>query len=200
VLSSDFYCKKNVGFRVPTVHPGVVTSYYGVHEIGVTFCRVQPVLRVLFNENSTRALNTTSHKCCLPLTDAINRRKKFKLAYEGSRSPHASALHINPPDFRKNKYLLGLLSTEFQCLIHEGSLVVLILSRITPIYRDDIYSFKINSNIALPSSSSTSQMLNPCRFVFLNINTFKYRVLCTDGRFQLELIYCFTFILHRRFI
>ena len=54
-----------------------------------------------YNDNPTRAQNTTSLKYCLPWTDAINRRGKFTHAYEGSRSPHASALHWNPPRFRK---------------------------------------------------------------------------------------------------
>ena len=31
----------------------------------------------LYNQNSTRALNTTSLKYCLPLTDAIDRREKI---------------------------------------------------------------------------------------------------------------------------
>ena len=39
------------------------------------------------NENPTRALNITSLKCSLPSTDAIDRREKFTLAYEGSTSP-----------------------------------------------------------------------------------------------------------------
>ena len=49
-----------------------------------------------YNENPTRELNTTS----------INRRywqagEKFTHAYEGLRSPHASALHCNPQGFAK---------------------------------------------------------------------------------------------------
>ena len=44
------------------------------------------------NENPTRALHTVSLKCCLPSTDAIDRREKIHV-YEGSRLPHASALH-----------------------------------------------------------------------------------------------------------
>ena len=33
-----------------------------------------------YNENPTRTLNTTSLKCCLPSTDAIDRReKRFKV-------------------------------------------------------------------------------------------------------------------------
>ena len=51
--------------------------------------------------NPTRALNATSLKFYLPSTYAIDRREKFTHAYEGSRSPHASALYWNPPGFRK---------------------------------------------------------------------------------------------------
>ena len=88
-------------FRVVPVHPGIDTSDYGVHEVGVTVCGVRHVLGVrvrpgnqivrkfLYNENPTRALNTTSLKCCLPSTDAIHRWEKvyacvvrFKVTYE----------------------------------------------------------------------------------------------------------------------
>ena len=80
----------------------VCRRYTSVHKVGVTVCVVQHVLvygyepeiksfsHCPYNEN-TRALNTTSLKCCLPSTDAIERREKFN--YEGLRSPHASALH-----------------------------------------------------------------------------------------------------------
>ena len=83
---------------------------YGVHEVGVTVCGVQHVLGVQvrpgtrhfpFNENPTRALNTTSLKCCLPSADAIDRREKITRAYKGLRSPHTTALHWNPPGFCK---------------------------------------------------------------------------------------------------
>jgi len=52
---------------------------------------LQSFCHFTYNENPTRALNTTSLKCCLPSTDAIDRREKFTYAYGGSRSPHASA-------------------------------------------------------------------------------------------------------------
>ena len=96
---------ERLGFRVVPVHPGLVTSDYNVHEVGVTICGVQRILCVLgvrirpgtchfpCNENLTRALNTTSLKCCLPSTDAIVKREKITHAYEGSRSLHESALH-----------------------------------------------------------------------------------------------------------
>ena len=53
------------------------------------------------NENLMRALNTTSFKCCLPSTEPMTGGKKFTYAYDGSRSPHASNRHWNPPGFRK---------------------------------------------------------------------------------------------------
>ena len=56
-----------------------------------------------YNENSTRALSTTSLICCLQSTDAIDRREKFTHAYEGSRSPYASSLIWNAPSFREKK-------------------------------------------------------------------------------------------------
>ena len=62
----------------------------------------EPVI-LPYNENPTRALKTTSLKCCLPSTDATDRREIFKFAHESSQSPHVSALHWNPPGFRKKK-------------------------------------------------------------------------------------------------
>ena len=74
--------------RVVPLHPGVVSSDYGVHEVGVTVCGVQHVVRVLgvrvrpgtrhfpYNENPKKALNTTSFKCCLPSTYAIHKLGK----------------------------------------------------------------------------------------------------------------------------
>ena len=47
VLSSDFHCKVTDGFRVVSVHPGLVTCDYGVREVGVTVRGVQHVLWVL---------------------------------------------------------------------------------------------------------------------------------------------------------
>ena len=84
MLSSDFHCNENYGFWVVPVHPGLVTSDYGVHEVVVTVCGVQHFLGVRVrpgthfpnNENPTRALNTTSLKCCLLSIDAIERREK----------------------------------------------------------------------------------------------------------------------------
>ena len=66
------------------LHPGLVISDYGVHEVRVTVCGIQHVLWVLGvrvrpgtrhfpnNGNPTRERNTTSLKCCLPSTDAID--------------------------------------------------------------------------------------------------------------------------------
>ena len=45
---------------------------------------------------------------------------------------------------------LGLMNPEVQCRIHEGSLIIPILSRINPIPRIDTYLFKVHSNIVLP--------------------------------------------------
>ena len=46
MLLLDFYCKENDGtisFLGRTIHKGLVTSDYGVHEVGVTVCAVQKV-------------------------------------------------------------------------------------------------------------------------------------------------------------
>ena len=39
--------------------------------------KANPCRHFPYNENPTRALNTTSLKCCLPSTDAIKRRRKI---------------------------------------------------------------------------------------------------------------------------
>ena len=115
MFSSDFHWKENDEFHVVPVHPGLVISDYGAHEVGVTVCGLQHVLWVMdvrvrpgtcyfpYNENPTRALNSIPLKCCLSSTDAIERREKFTHAYEGSRSAHRSALHWNQPGFWKKK-------------------------------------------------------------------------------------------------
>ena len=82
MVSSDFHFKENDGFLVLPVHPGLVTSNYGVHEVGVTVRGVEDVLLVLgvtvrpgtrhfpYNENPTRVLNTILLKCSLLSTDS----------------------------------------------------------------------------------------------------------------------------------
>ena len=84
MLSSDIHCKENDGFKAVSVHPVLVTSDYSVHEVGDTVCGVRHVLGVRvrlgnrifchfpYNENPTRAPNTTSLKCSLLSTDAID--------------------------------------------------------------------------------------------------------------------------------
>ena len=44
MLSSDFHCKENDRFRVLPVYPGLVTSNYGVHEVGVTVIPACPMI------------------------------------------------------------------------------------------------------------------------------------------------------------
>ena len=82
-MLSDFHCNENDGFRVVPVHPGLVTSDYGVYEVrghslwspACPECMVttrKPNHSVIFsyNENPTRALNTIS-------PDAISMREKI---------------------------------------------------------------------------------------------------------------------------
>ena len=71
MLSWNIHCKENDGFRVIPVHPVLLTSDFGVHEVGVTVCGVQYV-----------------HQLTL-----LTGGKKFTYACESSRSPHASALN-----------------------------------------------------------------------------------------------------------
>ena len=46
MLLSDFHCKENDRFWVISVHPGLITSNYGVHEVMDTVCGVQNVLGI----------------------------------------------------------------------------------------------------------------------------------------------------------
>ena len=102
------------GFWVVSIHPGLVTSNYGVHGVGVTVCRVQHVLDVWIwprnqrvpsfslqwksDENKIPHSNTACHQLTL-----LTGGKKFTHAYGGSRTPHACMLLWNPPDFHKRK-------------------------------------------------------------------------------------------------
>ena len=65
-----------------------------------------------YYENLTRALDTTSLKCCLPSTDVIDRWGKFTHAYGDARSSHASALHWHSPGFFKK---VGYFSNRVTC-------------------------------------------------------------------------------------
>ena len=84
MLSLDFDCKENDGLWVVTIHPGLITSNYGVHEVGVTVYGVQHGRSPGCTGTSpepiipTRALKTMSLKCCLPSTDTIDRQEKIK--------------------------------------------------------------------------------------------------------------------------
>ena len=79
------------GVRFVTVNLGLITSY-GVHEVGVTVCGVQNVLGV----------RAGCHQMAL-----LTGEKKITHAYEVSSSLHPSALHGDPPGFRKKKVRSG---------------------------------------------------------------------------------------------
>ena len=129
MLSSDFHCKENertIGAaHLIQTFLAMISWYQGSKEPGEpqesgfspkkseSSALLQSFHHFPYNENQTRTLNTTSLKCCLSSTDAIDRQgKKFTHVYEGSRSPYASALHWNPPGFRKTRSS-GTLVTEW---------------------------------------------------------------------------------------
>ena len=56
---------------------------------------------VVYNENSTRALNTTSLKCCLPSTNTIDREEKNSLMSMKVQGRHMQGLFIEIPRFLK---------------------------------------------------------------------------------------------------
>ena len=92
---------------------------YGVHVVEVTVSGIQHVLWVLgvrprsgtrhfpYNENSTRVLNTTLLKCCLSLTDAINRRGKIHACVWRFKVSLWKRASLNPPGFRKKSLILS---------------------------------------------------------------------------------------------
>ena len=55
---------------INTIITGDESWVYGYYPETKSFCHF------IYNENPTRALNTTSLKCCLPSTDGIDRREK----------------------------------------------------------------------------------------------------------------------------
>ena len=79
-----------------------------------------------YKENPIRALNTTSSNAACHQLTLLTGRMKFTDAYEGSRLPHASMLHWNPPGFHKKKSLDTFLTDlvfesflyQFQCHFH----------------------------------------------------------------------------------
>ena len=45
-FSSAFHCKEHEGLRVVPVHPGLVTTGYRVHKVGVTVFGIQYILGI----------------------------------------------------------------------------------------------------------------------------------------------------------
>ena len=98
MLSSDFHCKENDG-TTGAAHL-IQASFFWRKTSLLWFARLLTLLisgyiakksesNVLlqsfrhfpYNENLTKALNTISLKCCLPSTDAIDRREKKSRIY-----------------------------------------------------------------------------------------------------------------------
>ena len=96
MLSSDFHCKENDGttgaaqkqllvevsqdmLDSTNCDPDFMNTIITGDESWVY--EYDPETRSIRHENPTRALNTTSLKCWLPSTDAIDRWKKFRHAY-----------------------------------------------------------------------------------------------------------------------
>lgn len=52
---------------------------------------------------TTTSLHTTSSKCCLPINDPIDKRRKILHAHEGSKSGRACVHDSNSSGFRKIK-------------------------------------------------------------------------------------------------
>ena len=51
-----------------------------------------------------KALSTTSFKCCLSSTDAIDKQEKITHAYEGSKSPHTKGYDPDTKSFHYFPY------------------------------------------------------------------------------------------------
>ena len=124
MLLSDFHCKENDRM---TGAAHLIQTFWQKTRL-LWFTRLLPLLisgniikksdssallqsfcHFPHNENLMRTLNTTSLKCCLPSTDAIDKQKKFIYVYEGSRSPYASMLQ------GFGKKMVGYLSNRVIC-------------------------------------------------------------------------------------
>ena len=72
------------------------------------------------NENPTRALNTTSLKCCLPSTDALNRQEKnsrMRIKVEGRlRQARCIKIHQGFARKRSDTFLTDLVHLESDSL------------------------------------------------------------------------------------
>ena len=108
-----FIVRKMTGSRS---YPWLVTSYYGVHEVGATVCPVNP----------TRARNNTSLKCCLPspnrcwlprskLALQIRSYSNFKRFWLGANPIHY--LKIPPTPGIEPMFHLVVLSVKHNALI-----------------------------------------------------------------------------------
>ena len=146
---------KQFGFWVISVHPGHAGLHKQrprLHEHHNHWCRVlgvqvRPGTRHFpYNENPTRALNTTSLKWCLSTTDAIDILKKFTHAYESSRSPYGSTLHWNSSGFcTKRKF--GYFSNRAAFAFHIFSQLVTVT----------VFGLKIARDLSVISCDDASQ-------------------------------------------
>ena len=111
------------GFRVVPVHPGLVTSYYGVQEVGVTVFGVQHVLAVRIRLGNQivplislqwKSEERTKHylKCCLPSTEANDRREtnsRMRMKIQGHLM-EACFFKIHQIFAKKKKHKIGYFS------------------------------------------------------------------------------------------
>ena len=117
MLSSDIHCKENDWFRVVPVHPVIMVFM----KSGSLFVESSMSCEswvygydpefVIFLIMKIRALNTTSLKCCLPSTDAVDRRKKIHSCvwrFTVASCKHASFKSIR--FYQKKKVSLSPLS------------------------------------------------------------------------------------------
>ena len=74
---------------------------------------------VVYNENPTRALNTTSLKCCLPSSDAIDRWEKIhtcvKVQGHLMQVRFIEIQQVFPKTIRSDTFLTVLVFTYFRC-------------------------------------------------------------------------------------
>ena len=94
-----------IDYMFVPIHPRLITSDYGVHEVGVTVCgvqhvlglRVQPGNQIVPSFSLQWKSNKSTKHYLTPMLLAINwhywQEGKNPHVYEGSRSSHISTLH-----------------------------------------------------------------------------------------------------------
>ena len=164
------------GFRVISVHPGhggLHKQWPRLHEhhnhwwqvLGV---RIRPrTCHLSYNENLTRALNTTSLKSCLSSTDAIDRQEKIHACVWRFKVTSCECTSLKSPRFSQKKKKVYTFLTDTQT--HRNLIKIFQRSQPSFLIRRECCSFSFSSVIKKGSCDHQNISIKiPCVCVCLS--------------------------------